>query len=518
MPDSSQFVEHPLIRSGSVEHRTYQETLLASAAKRNTLCIVPTGTGKTILALLLAALRLEKFNGSFTIVAAPSKPLAEQHFRTFRDLMVLEEESVISVTGKMSPAARGELYSQGKLKVLCCTPQTLQNDVISGRLSLKEASLLVVDEAHRAVGNYPYQFIAQKYMLDSKNPLILAITASPGSSEEKIRKVCKSLSIDAVEIRSASDWDVSGFVNPVRVEWKRLELPADFLKAKKFLESAYGLRLSALKKAGVVASRALEKTKKRDLLEAQGRLLAGERGPEVWNAISLLAEALKLEHAIGLLETQGVRMLRDYFEKLKNGDRSKAARRLISDPLVLEAEKILSGVTYEHPKFEELGAIIEGQLKADSGSRIIVFSSYRSSVGQLVEFLGKIEGCRPVALVGQAELSQKEQVRVLTEFKSGEKNVLVGSSIAEEGLHVAGCELAVLYEPVPSALRSIQRRGRIGRTGAGRLVVLMAKDTRDERNYWIAEGREKKMKSILKNMKLHEKPNREGSLEQWIRK
>lgn len=515
---SRNFVEHPLIKPGTVECRTYQETLLAIAAKKNTLCIVPTGTGKTILALMLAALRLGKFPDSFAIIAAPSKPLAEQHFATFRDMMAIEEGSVVSVTGKMSPTERGELYSKGRLKVLCCTPQTLQNDIISGRLSLKGASLLVVDEAHRACGNYPYQFIAQKYMLDSRNPLILAITASPGSSEEKIREVCSSLSIDAVEVRSASDADVCGFVNPVRVEWRKLELPSDFLNIKKLLDAAYRLRLSTLKQSGVIASLQGDKVKKRDLLSAQGKLLAGERGPEVWTAISLLAEAIKLEHAIELLETQGVRMLRDYFEKLKRSDRSKAARKIVSDPLVCEAERLLSEITYEHPKLDELASVVKDQIERDEHSRIIVFSSYRSSVGQIVDFLGKIGGCRPVALVGQAELSQKEQARVLNEFKSGGKNVLVGSCIAEEGLHVAGCELAVLYEPVPSALRSIQRRGRIGRTGAGRLVVLMAKDTRDERNYWISESREKKMKSILKHLKLENKTptTRGGSLERWM--
>ncbi len=511
------FVEHPLIKPGAVECRTYQETLLASAAKKNTLCIVPTGTGKTILALMLAALRLGKFRESFVIVAAPSKPLAEQHFATFRDLMALEEESaVVSVTGKMSPTERGELYSLGKLKVLCCTPQTLQNDIISGRLSLKDASLLVVDEAHRACGNYPYQFIAQKYMLDSRNPLILAITASPGSSEEKIREVCNSLSIEAIEVRSASDADVRGFVNPVRVEWRKLDLPPEFLNVKKLLESALALRLSVLKRSGVVASRDQNKVRKRDLLSAQGRLLSGDRGPDAWMAISLLAEAIKLEHAIELLETQGVRMLRDYFEKLKRSDRSKAARKITGDPLVCEAEKLLSEIGYEHPKLDELESIVKDQIERDEHSRIIVFSSYRSSVSQIVNSLGKIAGCKPVALVGQAELSQKEQASVLNEFKSGEKNVLVGSSIAEEGLHVAGCELAVLYEPVPSALRSIQRRGRIGRTGAGRLVVLMAKDTRDERNYWISESREKKMKSIIRHIKLENKKPASRSLERWM--
>ncbi len=519
MPDSSiAFVEHPLIRPGKVECRMYQETLLASAAKRNTLCIVPTGTGKTILALLLAALRLGKFGEtSFAIIAAPSKPLAEQHFRTFADLLNVPEGSVVSITGKTGPTEREAIYSR-RPRVICCTPQTLQNDIISGRISLKDASLLVVDEAHRACGNYPYQFIARKYMLDSRNPLILAITASPGSSEEKIREVCASLEIENVEIRTASDGDVRGFVNPVRVEWRKLDLPHDFLNVKKLLESAYGSRLSVLKRAGVIASRDQGNIKKRDLLDAQGKLLsAGERSPDAWMAISLLAEAIKLEHAIELLETQGARMLRDYFEKLEKSDRSKAAKKILADPLVFEAEKMLSEITYEHPKLDELGRVVREQLGRDAASRIIVFSSYRSSVSQLVGFLGKIEGCRPVALVGQAELSQKEQASVLDEFKRGVKNVLVGSSIAEEGLHVAGCELAVLYEPVSSALRSIQRRGRIGRTGAGRLVVLMAKDTRDERNYWIAENREKKMKSILRNIKLeNDEPRKNGSLERWM--
>ena len=53
------------------------------------------------------------------------------------------------------------------------------------------------------------------------------------------------------------------------------------------------------------------------------------------------------------------------------------------------------------------------------------------------------------------------------EFRKGEFNVLVSSSIGEEGLHVPDVDLVVFYEAVPSEIRYIQRRGRTGRTTPG---------------------------------------------------
>ena len=108
--------------------------------------------------------------------------------------------------------------------------------------------------------------------------------------------------------------------------------------------------------------------------------------------------------------------------------------------------------------------------------------------------------------IGQASkgkakgMTQKEQADIIRKFESGEFNVLVATSVAEEGLDIPACDLVVFYEPVPSEIRHIQRRGRTGRIKKGRAIILMAKDTRDEAFYWSARRKEGKMTRELKRM------------------
>jgi len=83
-------------------------------------------------------------------------------------------------------------------------------------------------------------------------------------------------------------------------------------------------------------------------------------------------------------------------------------------------------------------------------------------------------------------LSQKEQKKIIEEFSAGEINVLVATSIAEEGLDIPEVNSVVFYEPIASAIRSIQRRGRTARLSKGKLIMLITKDTKDEAYYFIA--------------------------------
>jgi Fanconi anemia group M protein len=79
--------------------------------------------------------------------------------------------------------------------------------------------------------------------------------------------------------------------------------------------------------------------------------------------------------------------------------------------------------------------------------------------------------------------------------------VLVSTSVAEEGLDVPEVDLVLFYEPVPTAIRSIQRKGRTGRQTEGKVVVLLANDTRDEAFFWISRRREQEMEEELRKLK-----------------
>lgn len=173
------------LRRDLIEPRVYQEVIYARCKEANCLVVLPTGLGKTLIAMLIADYRLSKYGGK-VLMLAPTKPLAVQHAESFKKLFNIPPEKINVLTGELSPKQRAEVWKNSV--VITATPQTVENDILTGRISLEDVVLLVFDEAHRAVGNYSYVFIAKEYLKTAKHPLVLGLTASPGSDEEKIRK------------------------------------------------------------------------------------------------------------------------------------------------------------------------------------------------------------------------------------------------------------------------------------------------------------------------------------------
>jgi len=109
-------------------------------------------------------------------------------------------------------------------------------------------------------------------------------------------------------------------------------------------------------------------------------------------------------------------------------------------------------------------------------------------------------------------MDQNEQSTILQSFTDGEFDVLVATSIAEEGLDIPQVDLVVFYEPIPSEIRYIQRRGRTGRKSSGRVIILAAKDTIDERYLYASKRRMEKMKQILSTISMTLKPVQRASM------
>jgi Fanconi anemia group M protein len=439
---------------------------------------------------------------------SPTKPLCAQHLRSFRKFINIDENQIRLFTGSIPPNQRKSKWK--KVKIAIATPQTAEHDVIAGFLDLKDYTMLVVDEAHRASGNYSYCFLARQYMRLAKNPLILALTASPGSAKEKIDEIKKNLFIEAVEIRTEEDKDVRPYVKPLRMEWREIDFPKEFKEIKKLLEDTMRKRLRTLKELEIIESADLRKLKKRDLLQLQGKIrgeLAESQSKTLFIGISLVAACLKIYHGIELLETQGISPLYHYFERLE-AQRSKAVASLFKDPLFKRAvmqTQILYEQGVEHPKFNELEKILKEQFEKEAESLVIVFSQYRDTIDRMVTRLEGMRGIRPVRFVGQSSLTskgltQKRQIEILESFREKEYNVLCSSSVAEEGLDLPAVNLVVFFEGIPSELRTIQRKGRTARLKAGKVIVLMCKGTRDVAYYWSAHYKEKRMKKMLKEM------------------
>lgn len=489
--------------------RLYQETIFGTCSMKNTLVVLPTGMGKTAIAMMLAAHRLKLFPKSKIVFLAPTKPLVEQHLASFEKYMSL---NMTVFTGDISPEKRAEIWKDAQ--VIFSTPQGFVNDVVSNKIDLKNVSLVVFDEAHRAVGDYDYVFVAKQFNKRADFPRILALTASPGSEMEKIEEVCKNLFIEGVEIRTDNDPDVRPYVQDIDVSFIKVDLPDDFLRVKKFLEDCIKSKLNEMKNYGFANSVMLNS--KKDLLALQAQLhsmmASGERDFEVLKSVSLMAEVMKAQHALELLESQGISTLQHYLDKLVSESvsaKTKAIKNLVAD-LNFRSARIITEKLFtagvEHPKLGELKKLVEKEASENKMVKIILFTQFRDSAVRIRKELENIPGVVPVVFVGQAKkgdtgLSQKEQAEILDQFRDGLYNVLIATSVAEEGLDIPQVDLVIFYEPIPSAIRHIQRRGRTGRQEKGRVVVLMAKNTRDEGYRWSAFHKEKRMHSILENLR-----------------
>lgn len=486
------YVSHPLLKEGAVESRLYQESILKTASAKNTLVVLPTGTGKTPLAALLVADRLAKFPESRALVLAPTKPLASQHEKSFRKFFNIGGGGIVLLTGATNAESRAKRYADAK--IIFSTPQTSENDIKSGILKLRDFSLLVIDEAHRSIGNYAYTAVAKAYN-EQSGGLILGLTASPGSSEEKIKRICENLFIEAAEIRSETDGDVSPYMQKVETETIRVDLPEGLKAAQSALKSMLKKRIERLN------SFRLHVLSKKDLLDAQRRIAKNlRRNPAGYALISLITEAIKIWHLLELAETQSVAASLLYAKKLKK-DKSKGAQRILGDA---EFEKVVAilETAGEHPKVEKLAELVS--VSAGEGKKIIVFSHYRDNIDLIKSRLSEVAGCNPAVLIGQSGskgLSQKEQIDIVRSFDDGAFNCLITSPIGEEGLHIGSADTAIFYDTVPSEIRTIQRRGRVGRSKIGKIVFLITRGTRDEANFYIARRKEKKMKEILSGMK-----------------
>ncbi|MCD4766276.1 MAG: DEAD/DEAH box helicase [Methanosarcinales archaeon] len=506
---TTDFITHPLIKPDAIEQRLYQLNLAAAALKQSTLVVLPTGLGKTIVALIVIANRLQAMSGK-VIILSPTKPLVEQHASFLKKFMTLPPDEIVVFTGSIPSAKRIVLWKDARIVV--STPQVIENDLLSHRIDLSDVVHITFDEAHRSVGNYAYVYIAEKYQSQAKDPLVLGITASPGASSEKIEEVCRNLSTSNVQVRTDDDPDVKPYVHYRDLEWRHITVPVEIKGLKDSMQRVLDNRIEQLTKLDFIDPNR-KYLNKRELLDLQSRLQSRLRsGPDqqVFKAISLVAEILKVSHAIEITETQGPEALTKYFERLEHeaGSKSgsKASRRLVEDVHMRQAMYALKEMDVTHPKLEIVKDIVSGQLRNNPDSRVIIFTNYRDMSELVTRNLEGVDNVRPVRFVGQASkykdtgLTQKQQVEILDKFRSGEYNALVATSVAEEGLDIPATDLVLFYEPVPSEIRSIQRKGRTGRSHAGKVVVLVAKGTKDEAYYWSSRRKEKTMNSKMRQL------------------
>ncbi|MFX0083810.1 MAG: DEAD/DEAH box helicase family protein [Candidatus Hodarchaeota archaeon] len=509
--------------SGKLEFRKYQVEIAEKCVNKNSLVVLPTGLGKTIIAVLTAKKTLQFFpQRSKIIVLAPTRPLINQHYDTFSNFLPIPQEKFVVLTGKVLPEKRVQLYEENQ--ILFYTPQTLRNDLVNRRYTLEHTALIIYDEAHHASGDYAYTMIADEYEEQNPDGVTLGLTASPGASKKKIAMLCENLHIplDNIHIRTRKDSDVKTYLKHMsiyKIGVNLTELMQEVYSAVIVVLEERLHYLSQLSFLDVQSEVLHTKVFRKDLLKLNRELVSmlqknmDKKG--LYSALSINAQALILYHILELVEQQGLDVLLYYLEKLysdaKKKSSSKAVKILASDSRIrrvfieLKKNQDYTPEHLIHPKYYVLQKVLLDELSQNPESRILVFVKLRDSLYNIMEQLERIDIIKPVRFVGQATksngdkgMSQKVQIETLDQFKKGVYNVLVSTNVGEEGLDITECDLVVFYDVVASEIRLIQRKGRTARHREGKVIILYCKGTHDEIYLKIALSKLKKMNVNLK--------------------
>jgi Fanconi anemia group M protein len=518
------YVVHPMVRDGVIEDRDYQRRFVERALEANTLAVLPTALGKTVIAELVAAELLHRHPGCRILFMAPTKPLALQHRESVLKHLKLREDEVAVVTGET--AARASVWNNPRVRFVTATPQTVWNDYRNGLVRLEEFALLIFDECHRSRSRYAYTRLAEEYIRRCPYPLILALTASPGSEEDKVVEVVRNLWIEQVVWMSEEDEEVSKYIPGIRVGWVRVKLPAEYEMIRDEIKRMIESVIAKLRESGLLRM-PIGAVNRKVLVGLMNRIRAeidsGVKGPNI-HYMTLLSAALSLYHAQELIESQHVYSLKHYLEEISRSE-LRSHKTIASTPDFRNLVRMVNQCTVDHSKVDALASTLEAHFAEKPDDRVLVFANIRATAEVLVDRL-RDRGYRAALFIGRAEgkhgprMSQDEQMKTLRAFREGVYNVLVATSVGEEGLDIPECGLVVFYEPAVSGIRYIQRRGRTGRKLPGKAVILVTDKTVDE--YYFREGyrRAKRMDKILqqasqKTVKIERKTPRPPPGKQW---
>ncbi len=500
-----------------IEPREYQTEIFKKCVEKNCLVVLSTGMGKTLIALMVAIERMKRFPGQKVVFLAPTRPLAEQHLKYFEKHLPELFADMQIFTGKIHAPERKKIWKTAD--IIFSTPQCIANDIEKSLYNLEEVCLLIEDEAHRCMKNYDYNIVAKRYMEQSSEPRILGLTASPGSEKSRIKEICRNLFIEEVELRGRESEDVKPYMQSVEFRKEMVDFPKEFEEIRVSLSGLFNSYVNELKERKVLFAM----PSKSVLIGLQKKIMAsiagGNRNFNYLLASSACAQAIKVQHALELLETQTLKSFSKYLKKLLDDaeqNKSRGVKKLVSKPeftmAFIRSKNLLEG-SIEHPKISSLSMLVKEEIGMNSKAKIMVFTQFRDTASIVSEELNKIPGVMSEIFVGQTKkigageeggttgLNQKEQGKVISRFSSGELNVICSTSIGEEGLDIPEVSTVIFYEPIPSAIRAIQRAGRTARLAKGKIIVLITKKTRDEAFFYVSKAREKSMHEAIDSIK-----------------
>ncbi|KAJ5152375.1 hypothetical protein N7492_010670 [Penicillium capsulatum] len=450
------------VSAGNLDPRAYQLELFERAKAQNIIAVLDTGSGKTLIAVLLLrhilqAELIDRAKGkaprtAFFLVA--SVTLVFQQTAFLRNNL---DQEVGSIFGAVGP----DLWDQKtwddqfqKNMVIVCTAEILNQCLLNAFIKMRQINLLIFDEAHHTKKEHPYARIMRESYIKvppSQRPKIFGMTASPIDANADITEAALQLETllycqIATTARPALVRQVVHRPTEETWEYGKLEAPFKTELYHKLRENFGDIKaLDPIFRFAWHASSEL------------GRWCADQ----VW-AQALADEVIpKLEGIVGREEKGGL----EYTQNVrKDIDRVKEARRIVDASIIKHPRE--SGQLSS--KAEMLISILTHHFGDDKERKCIVFTERRHTAKTLLRLCEElnIPNLRPGVLVGvrKSDLTGtatfRNQFLVMMKFRQGEINCLFATSVAEEGLDIPDCNLVVRFNLFDTLIQYMQSRGR----------------------------------------------------------
>ncbi len=364
----------------------------------------------------------------------------------------------------------------------------------------------LLDEAHKAVGKYAYSNISKVLNESQSGYRVLALSATPGNSIEKIQLIIDTLSISRIEMRQEDDPDVNTYLQHKAITPLLISGDGAVEEGEELVNVIVMKIISKLKNYLTGKSeQALLPSKSQMNYHSFKRLydsfkshcrfyesfLHKEGVNDIYSAFKIAMRLVWARKAIceqGFLAFKGA--ILGIHEYLVQNETLPVCKEILCYLPYVQLLSSLQNFDEEkqedHPKMKSLmdicGNFFDNPVVQASKSKCIVFTNSRANAANIVNFLKNHPSIKPEVFLGHGggknqqegtKMTQKMQIEIIQKFKANIFNVLVATCVAEEGLDIGEVDLIICFDSGLSPIRLVQRMGRTGRKRAGKVILLL---------------------------------------------
>nr|AUN88445.1 MDA5 [Oreochromis niloticus] len=528
--------------------RDYQMEVAGPALEgKNIIVCLPTGSGKTRVAVYITKEHLDRRKAEGkprkVIVLVNKVPLVEQHYSAEFLPFLKNKYKVERVSGDSQlKISFTEIVK--KNDIIICTVQILENYLERANggedegVNLSDLTLIIIDECHHTQKGGVYNHIMMRYLKQKhKNkrlieeqkepvplPQILGLTASPGvggatkmeKAEEHILRICANLDASRIMTRSHEEFKKEQRKIIVSVEDRREDPFGDVIK--KIMTAIHN-------HAELTPTCDLGSQNYEQWVVQKERQAAKDENQKVRVCAEHLrqySESLNLNNTIRMQDAFS--FLNKYYEeemkkktapeeehKIQITDTERFLFNLFKDNKK-ELETLAKNPEYENDSLSKLRTKILHEFSSRDEARGIVFIKTRRSAIALNQWIQENPkfadiGVKSAYVIGGGDqsvvkpMTSAEQKDVLKKFGNGQVNLLIATTVAEEGLDIPACNFVIRYGLVTNEIAMIQAQGR-GRAEDSSYTLVEVKNSGVAEKECVNEYRKNMMNKAIQKIKL----------------